>query len=292
MDTTKVYLLVPHHDIPADGPLILGTIISDLRDPDSLNEGAVVDISADSIHPTHKYGWEETVEANVGANASVFARYLSAFLGGSLGGRWDAKSVLHFKFRDLETSFFTPSQEYIEKAVGKHKVQEYLKGSRFAPVYMITGLKIGRGPDSQMTSSKSYGREGHINPGFSANVAGYPFVVDAGSASVQKSGLKETRFCGGSDFVIAYRLVKITFHKSAGGTHAPKYEKYHVGALLGDGEDDAPSGGEESSLEVKVDGDVAVVEELRKEEMVKAIDEEDNHECRCFIIPPSEDEIT
>jgi hypothetical protein len=292
METTRLYLLVPHHDIPAGGPLVLGTIISDLRDPESLNEGAVVDIPPDSIHADHKYDWEETIEANVGANASVFARYLSPFLGGSVGGHWDTKSVIQYKFRDLETSFFSTSQHYVEKAVNKHKVQAYLEGSQFAPLYMITGLKIGRGPASQITSSKSYEREGHINPGFSTNVAGYPFAVDTGTVSVQKSGVKETSFRGSSDFVIAYRLVKITFHKKAGGTHVPKYEKYHVGALLDEEDDDEPNGEGKLALEVRVIGDVAVAEELQKEKLVTAIDEEDSLECVCFIIPPAEDQTT
>ena len=285
-----MYLLVPHHDIPADGPLLLGSIISDPRDPESLNEGAIVEISSDSIHTIHKYEWEETVESNGGANAGVCARYLSAFFGGSLGGNYNAKSFIHYRFRDLETSFFTPSQGYVEDTVNKHKVCTYLEGSRFAPVYMITGLKIGRGPDSQVTSSRSYSREGHIQTGLSTNMAGYPFAIDTGSTSVHQSGAKETKFRGSSDFVIAYRLAKITFHKKVDGVRIPMHEKYTVGALLGEGEglsrDD-----DKLALKVRVDRDAAVAEELSKEDLATAIDEEDNHECMCFIVPPAEDEI-
>jgi hypothetical protein len=64
-----------------------------------------------------------------------------------------------------------------------------------------------------MTSSKSYDREGHINTGLSTNITGYAFAIDAGSTAVNQSGVKETKFHGSSDFVIAYRLAKITFHK-------------------------------------------------------------------------------
>jgi hypothetical protein len=141
METIKGYLLVPHHDIPADGPLRLGSIISDQRDPDSLNEGAIVEMSSDSIHISHKYDWVETVESNGGANAGVCARYLGAFFGGSLGGHYNAKSLTHYRLRHLETSFFTPSQEYVEDTINKYKVWTYLEGSRLDPVYMITVSK-------------------------------------------------------------------------------------------------------------------------------------------------------
>jgi len=288
MDSVKLYLLAPHYDIPADGPLVLGTIISDVRDPDSLNEGALVEISPSSIYTTHKYDWDETVESNQGANASVCARYLSAFFGGGLGGHWDAKSIIHFRFPDLETTYFKPSQEYVKNAVSKHKVRAYLEGSRFTPVYMITGLKIGRGSDSQITSSSSYTREAHINTGLSANVAGYPFVIDTGGMSVHQTGGKGTMFRGGSNFVIAYRLAKITFQQKADGTHASTHENYTVGALLG--EDDDLSRDDELSLSVRVDGDDAVADELCEEKLVMAIDEDDNHECMCFIVPPAEDQ--
>ena len=141
METIKGYLLVPHHDIPADGPLRLGSIISDQRDPDSLNEGAIVEMSSDSIHISHKYDWVETVESNGGANAGVCARYLSAFFGGRLGGHYNAKSLTHYRLRHLETTFFTPSQEYVEDTINKYKVWTYLEGSRLDPVYMITVSK-------------------------------------------------------------------------------------------------------------------------------------------------------
>jgi hypothetical protein len=164
----------------------------------------------------------------------------------------------------------------------------YLEGSRFTPVYMITGLKIGRGSDSQITSSSSYTREAHINTGLSANVAGYPFVIDTGGVSVHQTGGKGTMFRGGSNFVIAYRLAKITFQQKADGTHASTHENYTVGALLG--EDDDLSRDDELSLSVRVDGDEAVADELCEEKLVMAIDEDDNHECMCFIIPPTEDQ--
>jgi hypothetical protein len=44
IEIVKLYLVSPRHDIPADGLLMLGSIILGLRDPGSLNEGTIVKI--------------------------------------------------------------------------------------------------------------------------------------------------------------------------------------------------------------------------------------------------------
>lgn len=289
MEPIKLYLLVPHHDVPADGPLVLGTIITDLRDPDSLNEGAVVGIPPENIHTTHKYEWEETIEFDEGANTGVCARYISALLfGGSLSGHSEARSVIQYRFLDLETKYFSPTQEYMEHAVNKRKVRMYLEGSRFAPVYMITGLKIGRGPDSQVTSNKSYNRESNVKTRFTGNSAGSESAVDSRNVTLHQSGAKRITFRGSSDFVIAYRLAKITFQKNADGTLHMKSEKYTAGALLG--EELESSRRDEIPLSVSFEGDAAIRYELseEKETLAMAIDEEDDHECEYFIVPPEE----
>jgi len=72
-------------DIPADGLLVLGSIILDLRDPDNLNKGAIVKIPQRDIHTIHGYDWEDTAESARGGCIGVCARYLSAFFGGNLG---------------------------------------------------------------------------------------------------------------------------------------------------------------------------------------------------------------
>jgi hypothetical protein len=66
-------LLSSHHDIPADGLLVLGSIILGLRDPDSLNGGAIVKIPQRDIHIIHKYDWEDMAES-----AHVISAHFSA----------------------------------------------------------------------------------------------------------------------------------------------------------------------------------------------------------------------
>jgi hypothetical protein len=287
MSTVKLYLLVPHHDIPADGPLVLGSIISDLRDPESLNGRALVYIPQEDIQTSHKYDVQDTTESAGGGYVGVCARFLSAVFGGSLGANYDGKSVINYRIPDLETTYFTPSQSYIEKAVNKHKVRIYLECASFPPVYMVIGLKISRGPGMQITSTNSYGGEGHGRTGLSATVDGHLVTIDSGDLAIRRSGFKERSIGGSSDVVLAYRLAKITFHKNNDGSRFLKYEKYTVGALWGE-EDETPKRDGKIDIEVQFDGEVAVLEELQEEDLVTAIDEEDKEECRCFVVPPAE----
>jgi hypothetical protein len=290
MATLKMYMLLPHHDIPADGPLVLGSIVSDLRDPgDSLNEGAVVEIAQSSIRTVHKYDWQCTIESTQGGRAGVLARFFGALPWASLGASFDAKTVVHYSFRDLETTYFSPSQAYVEAAVNKPQLKEYLDGAQYTPVYMITGLKIARGPDAQATNRRTYGREGYGKVGVTTSMAGYPIVVDAGEVALRQSGVDDTSFGGSSDFVVGYRLCKITFKENSEGGHAAKRENYTVGAMWGfDGEHNGADGSSNIMVKVEFDGDHAIAEELGTEKVITAIDEGDDLECRCFIVPPAE----
>jgi len=290
--TLKLWMLVPHHDFPADGPLVLGSIIGNLSDPgDSLNEGAIIKIPESSIHKVHKYDYRTTIESTTNGGAGVLARYLSAFSWGKLGASFDAKTTTHFHFRDLETIYFSPKPSYVKQSVSKHDVQEYLEGANYAPVYMITGLKISRGPDAQVTNRSSYGRGGQAKVGLNANLAGYPIVIDAGDVTLNQSGLDDTSFGGSSDFVVGYRLGKISFHENEDGDHIPHLTSYMAGAMWSaDDEDEKGDGSVEFKGRVQFDGDDAILDDLCREDLTLAIDEADGQECRCFIVPAGEEE--
>jgi hypothetical protein len=287
MATTKTYILVPHHDFPADGPIVLGSIIADLRDPgDSLNKESIVEIS--SRYTSHKKDWEHTIELIRDGRTGVWAQYLSLLgLGGNFGASFDARTTDHYRIKDLETTYFSPTQAYVEEAVNKPDVRSYLKGSRYAPVYMITGVKIARGPGSEIISKRSLGREGHAH--FGLSVAGSPLALDAGNMMLHQAGADNTSFGGSSDFVIGFRLAKISFHENAEGVRVPKQQMHTGGAMLGVKE--GQTRGESSSTitaKVKFDGDEAVADDLREEDLITAIDEDDDQECRCFVVPLAE----
>jgi hypothetical protein len=284
----KIYMLVPHHDFPPDGPIVLGSIISDIRDPgNSLNREDIVEIPEDSKHKTHKYDWQHTIESTNDGRTGVWARCLSILgLGGSIGVGYDSRSLDHYRFQDLETVFFTPSQSYIEKAVNKDSVREYLEGSLYAPVYIITGLKIVRGPGAQVTSRRSHGQDGFAKFGLPGTIAGAHFAVDTGEVTLSHTDTENTAFGESSDFVIGYRLGKITFHKDGVGIQVPKYQIHKDGAMLGV-KDDQNVGTSIPVINARVEfeGDDAVAQELLVEESIMAIDEDDNQECKCFVVP-------
>ena len=286
MATIKTYILVPHHDFPADGPIVLGSIIADLRDPgDSLNKESIVEIP--SRYSSHKQDWEHTIELMRDGRTGVWSRYLSFLgLGANFGASFDTRTTDHYRIKDLETTYFSPTQAYVEEAVSKPEVRSYLKGSRYAPVYMITGVKIARGPGSEIISKRSLGREGHAQ--FRLSAAGFPSALDAGDIMLHQADADNTSFRGSSDFVIGFRLAKITFHENANGDHVPKQQKHTDGAMLGVKEDH--SKGENCStmaVKVRFDGDEAVADELR-EDLITAIDEIDDQNCGCFILPLAE----
>jgi hypothetical protein len=290
--TLKLWMLVPHHDFPADGPLVLGSIIGNLSDPgDSLNEGAIIEIPQSSIHKVHKYDYRTTIESTTNGGAGVLARYLSAFSWGKLGASFDTKTTTHFHFRDLETTYFSPNLSYVKQSLSKHDVQEYLEGANYAPVYMITGLKISRGPDAQVTNRSSYGRGGQAKVGLTANVAGCPIVIDAGDVTLNQSRLDDTSFGGSSDFVVGYRLGKISFRENENGDHIPQLTSHTVGAMWSaDDEDEKGDASDEITAKVQFGGDDAVVDDLCQGDLILAIDEADDQECRCFIVPAEEAE--
>jgi hypothetical protein len=287
MANIKTYILVPHHDFRADGPVVLGSIITDLLDPgDSLNKESIVEIP--SRYTSHKQDWEHTIEFIREGRAGVWARYLSFLgIGGNFGASFDTKTTDHYRIKDLETTYFSPTQAYVEEAVNKPEVRSYLKGSRYAPIYMITGVKIARGPGSEIISKKSLRREGHAQ--FSLSVAGSPLALDAGDMMLHDASVDNTSFRGSSDFVIGFRLVKITFHETADGVRVPEQQKHIDGAMLSIKEGQT-KGESYATITVKVrfDGDEAVADELREEDLITAIDEDDNQECRCFVLPLTE----
>jgi hypothetical protein len=285
MSSTKTYMLVPHHDFPADGPLRLGSIILDPKEPgESLNEGDIVEVPAPSLHSSHKYNWEQTIDYTRDGRAGVWARCVHLLgLGGNFGGSLDTTAIDHYRFQDLETTYFFPSQEYLNEAVKKPDILSYLEGARYAPVYIITGLKIVRGPGSQVTSRRTIAREGHANFGLPGIWGAGPFTLDSGDMRLHQAGTTNNSFSGSTDFVIGYRLGKITFEKLTG---APKHQKHTEGAMLGitngPGNDNA---GSYDDLKVIFAGEAAAAEGFCEKELVSAIDEDDGEDCHCFIVP-------
>jgi hypothetical protein len=213
MASTKTYMLVPHHDFPADGPIALGSIIYDLLDPgESVNENETIEIPADKKYTAHKYDWEQVIESTKDGRGGIWARCLIILgLGGNVGATFDTITVDHYRFQDLETAYFSPTRAYIEESVDKPGVRRFLEGTRYAPMYMVTGLKTVRGPGSQVTNKRSMVLGGHSNIGRVREMGSSPLILDSGDAVFHRASATHNSFGGSTDFVIGYRLCKITF---------------------------------------------------------------------------------
>jgi hypothetical protein len=286
MSAIKTYFLVPNNDFPADGPIVLGSILAGPSEPDEiLNDGDVVEVPPACKHTSYKDNWEETIEIVNDGKIGVWTRFLNTWLGGNLGASFDARTVRQYKIEELETTYFSPSQEYIEEAVRKAGVQSYLEGGRYAlPVYMVTGLKLARGPNSQVTSRRLAIREGHTNLGLAGFMTVAPIALDAGDMSFRQTRNENSSFEGSSDFVIGYRLRKITVRKDTQQMSVTKHQKHTEGAMLGVETRRKVDDSASQALRVIIEQD-AVARELPEDDLVAAIDEEGNEDCKCFIVP-------
>jgi hypothetical protein len=288
MSVPKIWFLVPDFDFPADGPLVLGTIINHPLQPNRIiNEDSIAAVPASSKRITHKEDWKHTVEIERDGRIGVLARFLSGLLGEGLGGDFDERTINEYDIKNLETAHFSPTESYVNDAVGAVDVQDFLKGSRFKlPVYMITGLKIARGGSSQVLIKKRQMRGLHANTTFLGMPTGAQVEVDTGNIALRQTRNEESSFKS-SNFVIAYRLNKITFQKVAGQGPNVKQEGFVKGAMLGLENRKVEA---EHWLETRyavIQGEEGLVKELPPSALTPAFDEENNEDCQCILVPLS-----
>ena len=279
MSLPKTWFLLPNNDIPADGPLVLGSIIPELLDPTyTLNEGDTVPI--DREYSTYTRDFNHVVKSTGGGSVGLLATFLSSWPGGNFAASFTTTTTTHYRIQNVQTRFFSPTQEYIEKAISSARVLLYLKGSRYkSPLYIITGVKVTRGPNSFVTSRRSAGHEGRTNVG----IAG--ITPSSGNFDSRQSNSEDSSFAGGSDFVIGYRLGKISFQKISGQDPIPSQQRHIEGAMLG-AQSEKPMDNKGPTLPATVlfEGEDAVTEDLAEDDLLAVIDEEDGTNCQCFRV--------
>lgn len=148
-----------------------------------------------------------------------------------------------YTFKRVETLYFVPKEEYIQKCIKATSVQNYLEKSRYRkPVYIITGIKTVHGSRAKSLVSRGYGGklgvevDGTIWSGGTVPVGGGPEVA---GKTHSKHG---TSWEGSDDFVLAFRVRKVRVARETG--QIEKQVDYLKGAMLGDETkkaDDVPS---------------------------------------------------
>ncbi|KAK3996587.1 hypothetical protein QBC44DRAFT_317182 [Cladorrhinum sp. PSN332] len=267
------YFLSPVPEMPVDGPIQLGSIVS--------SPGLVYEpVNSQPISP-QSFGEKIQVHNNPNSQRSFQksnARYLGlfaelpAFFNSTLGTEWASSSAESWEFDNLQTLSFTPSMEYLRKTLDDEDVQQFVQDNKSwlggISLYMVTGLKIAYGASmlSQVARSRGYG--GTV--GLDLSALGVPTTLGP-EAALENGSVSSSTFNSTDPVVFAFRLRKIKI-KASGSL---KHKGYTKGALLGlkdkDGnisvpfdteglEDDDATGLE---FDVETDGDV--VKEVEEE---------------------------
>ena len=239
----KTYFLAPSFDYVPDRYIDLGRIIVDPSDPGtSLNPDSPKP-PLSSVQTFIQKDCEKAIEQRENVKVGIWARFAGQFGIGNFGVSTNSVKNDVYKFQELETRLFQPTDEYIEETLQCPKVVQFAAKSRYRkPLFMITGVKIARGANISREVIKA--RELSAKVGVDGMPGGVPVVVAVGGEVSELLREKE-KFDAPSDFVFAFRLRKIFYEKGS-----VQHREFTKGALfgLGDGEDNDDDG--EAAIEV------------------------------------------
>ena len=209
----KTYIPLPNFDYPLDGPIVLGSIITDPTDPGrSLNRGAIVPRGTDCpVDESSKKDWKGSNERQTSGRAGIWAKFVDVVAGSNLGVEGGKSGDDNYEFSEMETKFFEPSFQYIAQSMEVPAVTEYMRKTAFRKkIYMVTGLKTVRGAKVASERKRGIGADAQVGIGGAA--AGLPIQLGP-DLSGKVSKVDRESFGGSSDFVFAMRLREIFYQK-------------------------------------------------------------------------------
>ncbi|OAQ58350.1 major facilitator superfamily MFS-1 [Purpureocillium lilacinum] len=274
----KTYILAPDYSTapPPDGPVQLGDLLTDLSELVPLNDKDRVPVPP-AFPPDYKYDFKATRSTLLSGNLGVWAQTAAIFgIGVGAGWAYEAADTDVISFQVVETRCFNPTADYVRLVMAAGPVRSYMASAGgSAAVYMITGLKIGHGAAVETSYSREKGiklKLGFTHPG--VPVEGGP---EGGVRSKRVEGMS---FEGSTDFVIAFRVRKITYKK--GVLHAMVHNK---GATLLDGTE-GEAKRKEPELEFEEEAGLEDAQ-LDSEMDLKAVegDENDDKDESLWIVP-------
>ncbi|KAF8859774.1 hypothetical protein BDZ45DRAFT_673106 [Acephala macrosclerotiorum] len=156
------YHLSPNFSLgPPDrgGELDLGMIIDDLKSLGSerpLNIDCHLSIDVRELYCDHKKGFTSSRAQMERGEYGIWAKFAAqAGIGGELSWATERTANDTYQFKALDTIYFNPTRDYLHRSINLPDVNDYVVGSGYKPVYMITGLKIARGPAVQLKIGRS-----------------------------------------------------------------------------------------------------------------------------------------
>lgn len=265
----QTYHLPPNFCIgPAPrGPIQLGSILTNLRDVEVINSDCHVAVDEAKIFSHAQHGFEATASRMRKGELGTWAKAVGfEGLGGELSGSRETNTESEYKFSRLDTLTFSPTPAYRRASMKELDVAEYVEATGWAPVYLVTGLKVAVQPSVKMSTSRNFAALGEagISEAAVLPVNFGPHVGVQGQDQTSEGWTKS------DDFIFGIRVEKLVYKRQwlsrQRHDEGPLQSKLFIkGAqLVGEGDDsDEEDEDEISELELGEDMDgMEVVPEM------------------------------
>ncbi|GAP92966.1 hypothetical protein SAMD00023353_0403750 [Rosellinia necatrix] len=244
----KHYFLPEIPEVPVDGPIQLGSIISDPRFVfEPINSPPVNPVSClENVYVFNSGPSSIALAKSRKKSIGIFGE-LPGLLNANLNTEFGTDAGEHWSFDNLRTIWFVPSVEYVRQSLLDISVQLYIQTNQswlgHTSLYMVTGVKVAFGASALSDFATSYGFGGSI--GLDPAVLGVPITV--GPTVELWNGLSNSATSSPTQPVVfAFRLRKLKIKARSGGV---KQSDYNKNGLLG--EEDAPI---QPTVEIDTDG--------------------------------------
>lgn len=174
-----------------------------------MNVDCRLDIPESKIQHHHQSGFTAKSSHILNNEYGILARVAMQGLGGELSWASERSGDDIYHFRSFDTVYFTPKKEYLDKSMNEEDVRDYIESHGYAAVYMITGLKIARGPSVKMSN----GRKTTFNGELGVQQPGGLPVELGPKLNVSKEARMEMGFEDSDDFIFGIRVRKLAFKK-------------------------------------------------------------------------------
>jgi hypothetical protein len=222
------YFFPPQWNFEYGGAISLGNIIDDPNMPqNALNEEDRQPLPRLTVNHT-KPLFKATISVDLQQSAGLGTSLLQLFgFGADIKAERGKTRVYTIEAEKLLTQEINPLSTYVEKYFNHAEVKSHLERTGFRDLYMVVGIMAA----STATVSSDIGRkrlfEGKVGANFAP--AGAPVALEA-SASHKSETRAQVSF-GKSDFILGYRLRKITYMKTG---RLKKMEDVKRGTVLDD----------------------------------------------------------